>query len=282
MSAPRDPSERFASAAEVRELLETTQRIFVQAGGGIEKMALDSNRVLVASSFVRVKTKATAFARDIYDRLFARAPEVRDLFPQDMSAQEKKLLHMIEVAIDALSAPESLDALLADLGRRHVHYGAKDERFSSALVGAARDPRQQEGDAWTAELAAAWKHTLDLLEQRMRRGMQLEKATQVSVAANGGNVLRARPPMFGERRSAPGPRSWKPPSTHYARSGEVDLAYQVFGVGPVDLVVLLGWISHVELNWGHPALMGFLDQLGRSARVLTYDKRGTASSESDA
>ncbi len=45
-----------------------------------------------------------------------------------------------------------------------------------------------------------------------------------------------------------------PPETHYAKSGDVHIAYQVVGQGPFDLVLVPGWVSHVEYAWEEPSL----------------------------
>ena len=69
------------------------------------------------------------------------------------------------------------------------------------------------------------------------------------------------------------------PETKYAWNGDVALAYQVFGDGPVDLVYLQGYTSHVDLNWESPALSRFLHGLGRLARVIHTDRRGWGCSD---
>ena len=69
------------------------------------------------------------------------------------------------------------------------------------------------------------------------------------------------------------------PETLYAKSGDVSVAYQVFGAGPLDLVVIPGWISHVEMNWDSPGFARLYDRLGSFARVAVYDKRGTGLSD---
>ncbi len=69
------------------------------------------------------------------------------------------------------------------------------------------------------------------------------------------------------------------PETRYARSGNVSIAYQVFGDGPVDLVYVPGWVSNVELIWDDPLLSRFFRRLGSFARVITFDKRGTGLSD---
>jgi pimeloyl-ACP methyl ester carboxylesterase len=69
------------------------------------------------------------------------------------------------------------------------------------------------------------------------------------------------------------------PVTHYAKSGDVHVAYQVFGNGPVDLVFVPGFVSHIENYWEHPDLARWLLRLGRFARVVMFDKRGTGLSD---
>ena len=69
------------------------------------------------------------------------------------------------------------------------------------------------------------------------------------------------------------------PQTKYAKSGEVHVAYQVFGEGPVDLLMAPGWASHIEYAWEEPSLARFLERLGRIARVTWFDKRGTGLSD---
>lgn len=69
------------------------------------------------------------------------------------------------------------------------------------------------------------------------------------------------------------------PVTRYAKSGDVHVAYQVFGSGPIDLVFVPGFVSHVENYWEHPALARWLLRLGSFARVITFDKRGTGLSD---
>ena len=69
------------------------------------------------------------------------------------------------------------------------------------------------------------------------------------------------------------------PTTHYAKSGDVHIAYQVVGEGPVDLVLILGWFSHLEYQWEDPALARFLNRLASFSRLIVFDKRGTGLSD---
>ena len=63
--------------------------------------------------------------------------------------------------------------------------------------------------------------------------------------------------------------------TRYARSGEVNIAYQVVGDGPFDLVLVPGFISNVEYGWEEPGLAAFLQRLASFSRLILFDKRGT-------
>lgn len=72
-----------------------------------------------------------------------------------------------------------------------------------------------------------------------------------------------------------------PPPTRYARSGGCNIAFQVSGGGPVDLVLVPGWVSNLDFAWTHPAVARFYDRLGRFSRLIRLDKRGTGLSDRD-
>ncbi len=69
------------------------------------------------------------------------------------------------------------------------------------------------------------------------------------------------------------------PETRYARSGDVNIAYQVVGEGPLDLVLVPGFISHLDLDWEEPRYAHFLDRLASFSRLIRFDKRGTGLSD---
>jgi pimeloyl-ACP methyl ester carboxylesterase len=70
-----------------------------------------------------------------------------------------------------------------------------------------------------------------------------------------------------------------PPETRYARSGDVNIAYQVVGDGPLDLVLVPGFISHLEIDWELPSYAYFLRRLAAFSRLILFDKRGTGLSD---
>jgi pimeloyl-ACP methyl ester carboxylesterase len=69
------------------------------------------------------------------------------------------------------------------------------------------------------------------------------------------------------------------PDTRYAHSGGVNIAFQVLGEGPRDLVFVPGWVSNIEVYWEEPALARFLTRLGSFSRLILFDKRGTGLSD---
>ncbi len=69
------------------------------------------------------------------------------------------------------------------------------------------------------------------------------------------------------------------PATKYAKSGDVNIAYQVFGEGTIDLVRVPGFFSHLECAWEDPGLARYLRRLASFARTITFDKRGTGLSD---
>src|SRR5262245_1604754 len=69
------------------------------------------------------------------------------------------------------------------------------------------------------------------------------------------------------------------PETRYAKSGDLNIAYQGVGDGPRDLSYVPGWISNVELNWEEPPLAHLLDRLAGFSRLILFDKRGTGLSD---
>ena len=69
------------------------------------------------------------------------------------------------------------------------------------------------------------------------------------------------------------------PQTRYARSGDLHIAYQVLGNGPIDVLLVPGWISHLELEWDNPRIVRAFERLSSFCRLIRFDKRGTGLSD---
>ncbi len=270
----RHPLSRWASASELRAALEEVYTVFLPRSGNVEQVHLDDEAHTVAASYTRVLPRARDFTQAVYDKLFAADPSLRELFPDAIDEQRTKLAHALRVAVDGLRDPERLVPFLQDLGRRHAAYGIQPAHFDT--LGAALHAALREYDAanWNAELSSAWRSAYGFLATAMRQGLGGVAATQLTGEGD-------RPPWPAENRTPPSPPSSPPtpPRTRYAQSGDTSLAFHVLGDGPTDLVVVMGWISHLELSYAHPSLAGFLRHLARRHRVILFDKRGTGLSD---
>jgi pimeloyl-ACP methyl ester carboxylesterase len=69
------------------------------------------------------------------------------------------------------------------------------------------------------------------------------------------------------------------PDVQYAKSGDVNIAYQVIGDGPFDLVFAPGFVTHLELQWAMPTFAPMLEQIASFSRLIRFDKRGTGMSD---
>jgi pimeloyl-ACP methyl ester carboxylesterase len=69
------------------------------------------------------------------------------------------------------------------------------------------------------------------------------------------------------------------PETKYAKSGDINIAYQVIGNAPLDLVYVAGWVSHLDYFWEEPSYARFLRRLASFSRLILFDKRGTGLSD---
>ncbi len=118
---------------------------------------------LVQDSFKQVVPIADTAANLFYDRLFTIAPELRSLFPDDLTEQKKKLIQMLATAITNLHQAEKILPAVEDLGRRHVAYGVTAQHY--APVGAALlwTLEQGLGAAFTPPVKDAWTETYTLV-----------------------------------------------------------------------------------------------------------------------
>jgi pimeloyl-ACP methyl ester carboxylesterase len=69
------------------------------------------------------------------------------------------------------------------------------------------------------------------------------------------------------------------PEIRYAKSGDVHVAYQVIGDGPVDIVFVEGFVTNRHIAWEEPSYRRFVERLGSFARVIVFDKRGMGLSD---
>jgi hemoglobin-like flavoprotein len=111
---------------------------------------------LVQESFSKVAPISDQAAMIFYDRLFEVAPQVRAMFPSDMTEQRKKLMGTLAVVVNGLSNLQAVLPAASALAKRHVSYGATPEHYP--VVGGALLWTLEKGlgDDWTPDVAAAW------------------------------------------------------------------------------------------------------------------------------
>ncbi|MEA2206214.1 MAG: eukaryotic-like serine/threonine-protein kinase [Blastocatellia bacterium] len=123
-----------------------------------------------------------------------------------------------------------------------------------------------------------------VIRERTRSRIVIEESIDDELVAPPLEQSIARPPDLPASRVL-GPSSLlqygleNPPETMYARSGDVNIAYQVIGDAPLDLVFVMGWVSHLEYFWREPSFARFLLRLASFARLILFDKRGTGLSD---
>lgn len=111
---------------------------------------------LVQDSFAKVAPISDQAAGIFYDRLFEVAPQVRVMFPDDLTEQRKKLMATLAIVVNGLSNLPAILPAASALAKRHVGYGAKPEHYP--VVGSALLWTLEKGlgDAWTDDVAQAW------------------------------------------------------------------------------------------------------------------------------
>ncbi|HSD80514.1 MAG TPA: alpha/beta fold hydrolase, partial [Solirubrobacteraceae bacterium] len=106
------------------------------------------------------------------------------------------------------------------------------------------------------------------LKELQRLILRQDPALDAPAAGDGAAAAGAR----GRSEAAPG-------DVRYARSGDLSIAYQVVGDGPLDLVLVHGWVCGFHAGWERPQLAGFYRGLGEMGRLILFDKRGTGLSD---
>ena len=104
-----------------------------------------------------------------YDRLFSIAPDVRPLFPDDLSQQKKKLIQMLTTAVTNLHQVETIISAVQNLGRRHVGYGVTSKHYEPVGAALLWTLDQGLGSAFTPQVKEAWTATYTTIAEVMKR-----------------------------------------------------------------------------------------------------------------
>lgn len=126
------------------------------------------NIALVKESWAKVVPISETAAELFYGKLFELDPEVKPMFKGDMKEQGRKLMAMLNTAVNALDKLDIIVPAIQDMGRRHVSYGVKDEHYDT--VGAALIWTLDAGlkDDFTEDTKAAWIEVYTLVATTMK------------------------------------------------------------------------------------------------------------------
>lgn len=130
---------------------------------------------LLEKSFNLLAPRGPELVDRFYAHLFAKNPQVRPLFPQEMGEQKKKLLASIQLVMANVRKPDALFEPLQDMGRRHVYYKTEPAHYPvvrDTLISVMSD---MAGDAWNDDFQRAWTDALNLIAGIMIEGHKAEQ-----------------------------------------------------------------------------------------------------------
>jgi hemoglobin-like flavoprotein len=134
---------------------------------------------LVRESWAQFEPVAERLAPFFYEKLFELDPEARRLFAKtDMEAQGRKVMLMFGEIVRTLDQPEALIAEVADLGRRHVHYGVQDYQYDSLGTALIWTLERGLGPAFSNDVRNAWTEAYLLVAAVVRRATTREHEAQ--------------------------------------------------------------------------------------------------------
>ena len=130
----------------------------------------EEQKELVQESMMYILPNASKIGETFYKNLFIAAPEVEPLFKNNISEQAKKLMDVVQHAVDALNHFDQLIPTLHNLGKKHAAYGAKPEHFPVVRDVLIQTYKEIIGEMFTEEMAAAWFAVLNILAATMLEG----------------------------------------------------------------------------------------------------------------
>jgi pimeloyl-ACP methyl ester carboxylesterase len=176
-----------------------------------------------------------------------------------------------------------VDALSGQLFRNDTPIPLTPKAFAVLQYLAARGgrlvPKQELLDAvWPGVFVGDAVLKVAVREIRKALGDSTDHPRFIETAHRRGYRFIAAPTARVAPATATTPRVTAP-RVQYAHSGSVNIAYQVVGSGAIDLVFVMGWVSHLEYFWNDPSFSRFLMRLASFGRLILFDKRGTGLSD---
>jgi hemoglobin-like flavoprotein len=137
----------------------------------------------VQEHFDRVRPRPLALARRFYRVLFEAHPELRPLFPADMTALYGHLEATLSRVISNLGRVTAVDAELRDLGARHLQWGAQPHHYPAVRDALLKALEEESGGDWNDTLAHDWRLAITMVIVPMLRGAAVETATVAQTLA---------------------------------------------------------------------------------------------------
>jgi hemoglobin-like flavoprotein len=132
-------------------------------------MVTPAEVTLVQSSWNQVAPISQTAADLFYGRLFELDPSLRELFPEDLSEQKKKLMQTLAVCVNGLNDLGAIVPAVQALGQRHVGYNVKDEHYDTVAAALLWTLQQGLGNDFTPEVSAAWQSVYAVLSTTMKQ-----------------------------------------------------------------------------------------------------------------
>lgn len=123
---------------------------------------------LVKSSWAKVAPISEKAAELFYGRLFELDPELKKLFKSDMKEQGRKLMAILNTAVNSLDKLETIVPAVQDMGRRHVDYGVKDADYDTVGAALIWTLEQGLGEGFTPDVKDAWVETYTIVATTMK------------------------------------------------------------------------------------------------------------------
>ncbi len=130
----------------------------------------------VQSSYEQLGDRGDALPTAFYRALFSLAPELRRVFPEDMTSLKGHFDAALALVVRNLDTIGAIEPALRDLGAQHVHWGARPEDYVVARDALMTALGELSGDRWTAELERDWRAAVTLISVTMLQGAAVETA----------------------------------------------------------------------------------------------------------
>jgi hemoglobin-like flavoprotein len=132
---------------------------------------MDSEMIArLENSFKLLAPRAQELVDRFYAHLFSAHPEVRSMFPEQMSEQKKKLLASLVFVVQNLRKPQEMQSPLMDMGARHLEYGTMEEHYPVVRDTLVTVMSEMAGKAWNDQLTDDWNTAINHVASVMISG----------------------------------------------------------------------------------------------------------------